>query len=55
MSKKMYESQGTLVTCTPPPSVNKAATLALKPKGDVTRSPKQGYQWPCKKDLPYMS
>ena len=21
-------------------------TLALKPKGDVTRNPKQGYQWP---------
>ena len=31
---------------TPPPSVNKAEpTLALKPRGDVTRSPKQGYQW----------
>ena len=27
-------------------------TLALKPKGDVTRSPKQRYQWPHKKDLP---
>ena len=26
------------------------ATLALKPRGDVTRSPKQGYQWPHKKD-----
>ena len=26
------------------PSVNKA----LKPLGDVTRSPKQGYQWPQK-------
>ena len=26
-------------------------TLALKPRGDVTRSPKQGYQWPHKKDL----
>ena len=25
--------------------------LALKPRGDVTRSPKQGYQWPNKKDL----
>ena len=21
-------------------------TLALKPRGDVTRNPKQGYQWP---------
>ena len=23
-------------------------TLALKPRGDVTRNPKQGYQWPQK-------
>ena len=38
------------ITCTPPPSANKAA-LALKPRGEVTRSPKQGYQWPHKKDL----
>ena len=39
------------VTRTPPPSANKAEpTLALKPRGDVTRSPKQGYQWPHKKD-----
>ena len=30
-------------------SLNKAEpTLALKPRGDVTRSPKQGYQWPQK-------
>ena len=26
------------------------STLALKSRGDVTRSPKQGYQWPHKKD-----
>ena len=26
-------------------------TLALKPRADVTRSPKQGYQWPHKKDM----
>ena len=26
-------------------------TLALKPGGDIIRSPKQGYQWPDKKDL----
>ena len=39
-----------LVTPTPPPSINKAA-LALKPRGDITRSPKQGYQWPHKMDL----
>ena len=33
----------------PPPSANKAEpTLALKPRGDITRSPKQGYQWPQK-------
>ena len=25
--------------------------LALKPRADVTRSPKQGYQWPQKKDV----
>ena len=25
-------------------------TLPLKPRGDITRSPKQGYQWPHKKD-----
>ena len=30
--------------------VNKAEpTLALKPRGDVTRNPKQGYQWPQKR------
>ena len=27
------------------------STLALKPRADVTRSPKQGYQWPHKKDM----
>ena len=26
-------------------------TLAVKPRGDITRSAKQGYQWPHKKDL----
>ena len=36
---------------TPLLSSNKAEpTLALKPGGDVTRSPKQGYQWLHKKD-----
>ena len=46
------ESQGMCnVTQTPPLSLNKAEpTLALKPRGDITRSPKQGYQWPHKKD-----
>ena len=27
------------------------STLALKPRADVTISPKQGYQWPHKKDM----
>ena len=37
------------VTRTPPQSSNKAEpTLASKPRGDVTRSPKQAYQWPHK-------
>ena len=27
------------------------STLALKPRADITRSPKQAYQWPNKKDL----
>ena len=26
-------------------SPRKGSTLALKPRADVTRSPKQGYQW----------
>ena len=29
----------------------KGSTLALKPRTDVTRSPKQGYQWSHEKDL----
>ena len=34
----------------PPQKVNKAEpTLALNPRGDVTRNPKQGYQWPQKR------
>ena len=37
------------ISRTPPPSANKAEpTLALKLRGDVTRSQKQGYQWPHK-------
>ena len=40
------------ISHTPPQSLNKAEpTLALKPRGDVTRSPKQGYQWPHKWDM----
>ena len=34
----------------PPQKANKAEpTLALNPRGDVTRNPKQGYQWPQKR------
>ena len=37
------------ISRTPLQSLNKAEpTLALKPRGDITRSPKQGYQWPQK-------
>ena len=39
------------VTLTHLPSVNKGEpSLAMKPRGDVTRSLKQGHQWPHKKD-----
>ena len=34
------------VTCTSPPSKDKAAHSGLKPRRDVTSSPKQGYQLP---------
>ena len=27
------------------------SVIVLKPRADVTRSPKQGYQWPHKKDM----
>ena len=38
------------ITFTSAKIANKAEpTLALKPRGDVTRNPKQGYQWPQKK------
>ena len=32
-------------------STQKGSVLALKPRVDVTKSPKQGYQWPHGKDL----
>ena len=36
----------------PPQKANKAEpTLALTPRGNITRNPKQGYQWPPKKDM----
>ena len=45
------ESQGMCnITHMPPPSANKAEpTLALKPREDVTRSPKQGVSGPTKR------
>ena len=39
------------VTCMPSPMLIRLPTLALKPRGDVTRSPKQEYKWPHKKGL----
>ena len=43
-------SQGMHITFTSAKEANKAEpTLALKPRGDVTRNPKQGDQWPPKK------
>ena len=36
---------------TPPPSSNKAVNSDFESHLDVTRSPKQGYQWPIKKDM----
>ena len=35
----------------PLPSANKAAHSGFETRGDITRSPKQGYQWSHKKDL----
>ena len=32
----------------PQKRIKQTPTLALKPRGDVTRNPKQGYQWPQK-------
>ena len=44
------ESWGMYITAASAKIVNKAEpTLALKPRGDVTRNPKQGYQWPQKR------
>ena len=43
------ESWGMYITFASAKIANKAEpTLALKPRGDVTRKPKQGYQWPQK-------
>ena len=35
------------ILCMPLPSANKASH-SLKPRGDFSKSPKQGYQWPQK-------
>ena len=40
-------SQETYITFTSAMRIRQP-TLALKPRGDVTRNPKQGYQWPQK-------
>ena len=45
-------SQGMYITFASAKKVNKAEpTLALNPRGDITRNQKQGYQWPPKKDV----
>ena len=38
-------SQGTYITFSYTMQIRQP-TLALKPRGDITRNPKQGYQWP---------
>ena len=44
------ESWGMYITFASAKIANKAEpTLALKPRGDLTRNPKQGYQWPQKR------
>ena len=44
------ESWGMYITFVSAKIANKAEpTLALKPRGEVTRNPKQGYQWPQKR------
>ena len=40
-------SRGTYITFASAMRIRQP-TLALKPRGDVTRNPKQGYQWPQK-------
>ena len=46
VAPEVNHSECRSISHTPPQSSNKAEpTLALKPRGDVTRSPKQGYQW----------
>ena len=37
--------------CTGEKARKKGSTLALKPRVDVTKSPKQGFQWPQEKDF----
>ena len=39
------------ICCTQATKQARESTVALKPRADITRSPKQGYQWPHKKDL----
>ena len=44
------ESWGMYITFTSAKIANTAEpTLALKPRGVITRNPKQGYQWPQKR------
>ena len=48
--RKKVQEWGMYITSASTKIANKAEpTLALKPRGDITRNPKQGYQWPQKR------
>ena len=56
-SKRLYfctvsrcHTRGEFEDHTSEKACKKGSTLAFKPRTDVTKSPKQGYQWPHEKD-----
>ena len=49
------ESQGTYITYVSAKCEYRLPTLALKPRGDITRSPKQGISGPTKRTYPSTS
>ena len=52
VASEMNFREGRSTSLMSPPSVNKAAHSGLKPRANVTWSPKQGHQWPHKKICP---
>ena len=46
-----YSTSGIFATFTHLQVQIRLPTLALKPRGDINRIPKQDYHWPHKKDL----